>query len=436
MHKFLFHLSLLMIALSTLLYQQQAFGEVKITVDPNLIELGNNTYNFSVKIEHILADEIEDTTGTLYLMEKFRLDLQYKNADYDSDFYRVNWEQRKQDNEYVPNVFWNFQSGPTISNETNTTDEKRTIKFVVLLTDVNLDEKNQINRSDLIIKASLEDDSSIKSQVTLKVDDSIPVDAPKDLKLTSAYRGIDVSWSHNETIAYLKANGTTSDGDKAPPNAVTIAYIPLEDAMPLQEIDSQSFVSSSDETTEDLAQCSLDITDDETGCSVTCNKDGQVGLAPKFDSEDSKFKRITSSDTSHSISKLKPQGQYLVLLGYSKGLNYSCEIMAAGDNVSLNETHDVGKAGPSDARCFVATAAYGSPMDKRLDSLRWFRDSYLLTNDFGRKFVAFYYEYSPPLANFIAEHESLKTLTRILISPLVILAEALETNVEKEWSPL
>jgi M6 family metalloprotease-like protein len=71
--------------------------------------------------------------------------------------------------------------------------------------------------------------------------------------------------------------------------------------------------------------------------------------------------------------------------------------------------------------CFIATAAYGSPMHPYVKALRDFRDKYLLNNSWGRTFVDLYYKYSPPIAEKIAGNEFLKLITRILLIPAIML---------------
>jgi len=71
--------------------------------------------------------------------------------------------------------------------------------------------------------------------------------------------------------------------------------------------------------------------------------------------------------------------------------------------------------------CFIATAAYGSPLHPHIDILRQFRDKYLMTNKLGRKFVAMYYKYSPSVAERIAKCKILKVFIRIQLLPLVAL---------------
>lgn len=69
--------------------------------------------------------------------------------------------------------------------------------------------------------------------------------------------------------------------------------------------------------------------------------------------------------------------------------------------------------------CFIATAAYGSLLEPQVVLLRHFRDRFLLTNRPGTFFVTQYYRYSPPLADFIADHPILRAVTRFFLYPLV-----------------
>ncbi|PLX50112.1 MAG: hypothetical protein C0612_07105 [Desulfobulbaceae bacterium] len=78
-----------------------------------------------------------------------------------------------------------------------------------------------------------------------------------------------------------------------------------------------------------------------------------------------------------------------------------------------------GEAGSPRSGCFIATAAYGSYMEPHVMTLRHLRDSYLLTNKLGTSFVHSYYRYSPPIADYIAEHDMLRSAVRLGLTPLV-----------------
>ena len=72
-----------------------------------------------------------------------------------------------------------------------------------------------------------------------------------------------------------------------------------------------------------------------------------------------------------------------------------------------------------DDLCFIATAAFGSPMEPHVTILRDFRDTYLLSCSLGRLFVRAYNRYSPSMAHFIEKHETLRTAVRIGLLPLI-----------------
>ena len=69
--------------------------------------------------------------------------------------------------------------------------------------------------------------------------------------------------------------------------------------------------------------------------------------------------------------------------------------------------------------CFIATAAFGSYLDPQVVVLRHFRDNVLMKSAPGRAFVAFYYKHSPPVADFIYEHDFLRLLARWALTPLI-----------------
>ena len=77
---------------------------------------------------------------------------------------------------------------------------------------------------------------------------------------------------------------------------------------------------------------------------------------------------------------------------------------------------------PKEGLCFIATAAYGTPMAPQIEVLRDFRDQCLLANPVGEALVDFYYKASPPIAEFIAEHPSLKPIVRTGLVPVVAMS--------------
>jgi len=82
---------------------------------------------------------------------------------------------------------------------------------------------------------------------------------------------------------------------------------------------------------------------------------------------------------------------------------------------------------PPSGGCFIATAAYGTPTAEQIDVLREFRDVVLLESTAGSQFVALYYQFSPPVADFISGSNFLRTLVReLLVDPIVRVVEATE----------
>lgn len=73
----------------------------------------------------------------------------------------------------------------------------------------------------------------------------------------------------------------------------------------------------------------------------------------------------------------------------------------------------------TDDACFIATAAYGSILDKHVVILREFRDTFLAKHALGKFVIGTYYEYSPRLANIIEQHEALAAAVRFALVPVI-----------------
>ncbi len=106
---------------------------------------------------------------------------------------------------------------------------------------------------------------------------------------------------------------------------------------------------------------------------------------------------------------------------------YDIIFMASDGSQSTSEevTITVINKASSDSRCFIATAAFGSPFHPYVGLLREFRDAYMLTNPMGRWFVSVYYNNSPPIAEIIKDSSGLKAIVKIFLIPAIIISWAM-----------
>jgi hypothetical protein len=72
--------------------------------------------------------------------------------------------------------------------------------------------------------------------------------------------------------------------------------------------------------------------------------------------------------------------------------------------------------------CFIATATYGSPLAPEVQLLRDYRDEELALSPAGRWFIRLYEKSSPPLAEWIEQHTTVRRwVLRFFLIPIVSL---------------
>lgn len=159
----------------------------------------------------------------------------------------------------------------------------------------------------------------------------------------------------------------------------------------------------------------------EAATCVTCGEKTYLNRAAIKDLLGDKVTIVTGKN---SDGQVKVDGldndvsaPYTVFMQYlPDGLGASqCLPGLPSANFTLTELNGEGDAEVVDFRCFIATAAYGSPMAEELKYFRKFRSHVLLKSALGRSFVHYYYEYSPPVARYISEHPTLRDAVRAVL---------------------
>ncbi len=106
---------------------------------------------------------------------------------------------------------------------------------------------------------------------------------------------------------------------------------------------------------------------------------------------------------------------------FSNQVSYPTAAAAAQDSESGSLTvaeAGSGGGGGGGGGCFIATAIFG-PHSPEVFALRQFRDSHLLTNGPGKKFVELYYASSPRIAKIIEGSPVLRAAGRWILAPVV-----------------
>ena len=88
----------------------------------------------------------------------------------------------------------------------------------------------------------------------------------------------------------------------------------------------------------------------------------------------------------------------------------------------------------SNQNCFIATAAFGTPMANEIDILRMWRDISLRKSFAGRIFIKIYYSFfGPILAWFISKSKLLRWMTRLCLKPVISIAKNKNKENLEKW---
>jgi len=101
---------------------------------------------------------------------------------------------------------------------------------------------------------------------------------------------------------------------------------------------------------------------------------------------------------------------------------------AALEAKEILEKIDNWEAPATASGCFIATAAYGTPLAEEIDVLRNWRDDFLEASYPGRAFIKAYYSLSPPVADNISESEGKRKIVRTTLSPIVKILKGRYSN--------
>lgn len=236
-------------------------------------------------------------------------------------------------------------------------------------------------------------------------------DAPafQDKAIEGTQKALKVFWTHRTDVA------VQGEGSAVEPSDINIYYI-ARDAANSLTLPAKTFVAGNN-TQDTAAECEYTAPASATGTCIVCPADTYLDAAKIKEQAAVSVVTAKSSAQARKITGLQNDAQYVVFMQWEPGgLGVSqCIVGTPEANATMTEINGEGDASSVDFRCFIATAAYGTPLHQDLDLFRRFRDDVLMTSPLGRAAVAGYYRWSPPMADFIAEHPWLKASVRTVL---------------------
>lgn len=179
----------------------------------------------------------------------------------------------------------------------------------------------------------------------------------------------------------------------------------------------------------------LPVAPSELIASVASHNEVELNWADNsFDEQGFKVERKSQGEAYVEVARVGPDTTSYWDNDLNEEMLYTYRVRAYNSYGNSGYSNEAGTASPSGTvalaggggggggGCFIATAAYGSPLAEEVWVLRKLRDAYLMKNTTGKNLVSLYYTYSPALAHHIAKSPIARRAMRIALYPIVTLS--------------
>ena len=267
--------------------------------------------------------------------------------------------------------------------------------------------KSLYRKNNMRLELFLQFNNSEKTVVIERISGR-PAEAPGNAHVTGGHRNLTIRWQGNTSVPY------TGEGQKSVPGAVLVMLFNASDSnLDLNAARIDSDPGKGKEETASLITCKYHGS--EKNCIQCPEAQGRPFTIATDQGKDSHsiFRLISNNkDGFDVVSDLEP-GKYIVVMQYQDGVRRSaCLEGNAQETISLMEANGENQGALKDVRCFIVTAAFGSPFHRLVTGFRWFRDTILMKTKRGRDVIELYYQKSPPYAELISKSVVLRSLTR------------------------
>ena len=130
---------------------------------------------------------------------------------------------------------------------------------------------------------------------------------------------------------------------------------------------------------------------------------------------------LTGIDDQYVLGKLMEEyGPFIKSL---KQTNFMLSMILADTDIDLGTSEQTSTVNTKGGGCLIATAAFGSELAPQVQMLRELRDNTVLSTQSGSSFMtafnAFYYSFSPTVADWERQNPVFKETVKVTITPLI-----------------